>query len=124
MHHKFPEGPLFLKPYKKWNDLLKRNGKHHFSRHKKDKIQHILNIFENKQFFLIGDDSQKDGEIYSEIANNNPDRIRGIFIRKTRKVLRPGIRKLMARTSGSNRTPLHIFQDPDLLFDMIRQIKR
>ena len=121
-HHKFPEGPLFLKPYKEWNDLLKRNGKHHFSRHKKEKIQHILNVFENKKFILIGDDSQHDGEIYSEIALKNPDRIKGIFIRKTGKSLRAGIKKLLAGDHDQNKTSLHIFNDPDILYDTIRLI--
>jgi phosphatidate phosphatase APP1 len=121
-HHKFPEGPLFLKPYKKWNDLLKTSRKRLFSKHKKDKIQHILDWFENKKFILIGDDSQHDGEIYSQIAAKNPGRIKGIFIRKTGKKLRSGIKKILASDHRLFKAPIHIFYDPDMLYDLIRII--
>ncbi len=112
-HHQFPDGPLFLKPYKEWNDLLKRKKKKSYSKHKKEKILSILNLFHEKKFFLIGDDSQKDPEVYSDIAKKFPGRIGGIFIRKTGKRVKANTRKMMLDFAGNKVIHALCFEDPE-----------
>ncbi len=112
-HHNFPDGPLFLKPYKKWNDLLKAKKKKSYSRHKKEKIRNILELFNDKEFILIGDDSQKDPEVYSDIARKFPGRIKGVFIRKTGKRIKPGTRNMIEELTGNSPVPAFCFEKPE-----------
>ena len=75
-----PKGPLFLTPYLKFSQLFK-SKKHNF---KIENIRFVLKNSGNKKFVLFGDDSQKDMEIYANIANYYPDRISKIYIRQTK----------------------------------------
>ncbi|WP_031526870.1 App1 family protein [Dyadobacter crusticola] len=57
--------------------------------HKLRKIHNIINFYPELQFILLGDDSQKDPEIYDEICRTFPSNIRAVYIRQTRKRSRP-----------------------------------
>ncbi|KQS31279.1 App1 family protein [Dyadobacter sp. Leaf189] len=57
--------------------------------HKLRKIHNIINFYPELQFILLGDDSQKDPEIYEEICRTFPTNIRAVYIRQTRKRSRP-----------------------------------
>ena len=82
MHNELPKGKLFLTPYLSSGQLIKS---------KKDKdfkfkiISSIIKDSPNQKFVLIGDDSQKDMEIYTRIANHFRSNIEGIYIRQTAK---------------------------------------
>jgi phosphatidate phosphatase APP1 len=81
-YNKLPKGQLFLTPYLKFSQLLNPKKKRNF------KINHIRFIMENSitnSFVLLGDDSQRDMEIYLEIARKFPERILKIYIRQTKK---------------------------------------
>ncbi len=80
-HNHFPTGPIFLKPFVKWSSLFKRKTNKGREGHKKEKIRFLLNSYPDMSFILIGDDSQKDPEIYGDIAREAPDRIKHIYIR-------------------------------------------
>ncbi len=79
--NKFPEGILFLTSYLNLFQLFTVNkGKDY-------KLNHIRFIIRNsgsKQFYLLGDDGQRDMEIYQAVANEFPNRIANIFIRQTK----------------------------------------
>lgn len=80
-HYNLPPGVLFLSPYLKLAQLL--NPK----KDKDYKINVIRFFFENtnqKKFVLFGDDSQRDMDIYTTVANEYPRRILKIYIRKTK----------------------------------------
>ncbi|HKK81500.1 MAG TPA: phosphatase domain-containing protein, partial [Prolixibacteraceae bacterium] len=49
--------------------------------HKKEKIEILLNLFDGREFILIGDSGQNDPYIYSEIAEKYPGRIKAVYIR-------------------------------------------
>lgn len=53
--------------------------------HKLRKIHNIINFYPELQFILLGDDSQKDPEIYEEICRDFAANIRAVYIRQTRK---------------------------------------
>ena len=45
-------------------------------------IEAILQAFPDVQFMLIGDDGERDPEVYAEIARRYPQQISGIWIRR------------------------------------------
>lgn len=57
--------------------------------HKFRKIHNIVEFYPELQFILLGDDSQKDPEIYEEICNQFPANIRAVYIRQTRTRSKP-----------------------------------
>jgi phosphatidate phosphatase APP1 len=80
--NKFPEGIFFLTSYINIAQLFMA------SKGKDYKLNHIRFIIRNsgkKQFYLLGDDGQRDMEIYQAVANEFPQRIANVFIRQTRK---------------------------------------
>ena len=84
-HNRFPIGPVFLKSYVKWSQLFNKRGNTLRNGHKKDKIKFIFKSFPGMTFILIGDDSQKDPEIYAELAREYPERVKEIYIRHVKK---------------------------------------
>jgi phosphatidate phosphatase APP1 len=74
-----PDGPLFLTSYLKFKSLFKpKKGKH-----KLDFLHQLLQNLPDKQFFLIGDDTQKDMDIYREIIHHYKPQIKKVYIRQT-----------------------------------------
>lgn len=77
----FPEGTLFLTSYLNLFRLFRpQKGRDY-------KINHIRFIIRNsgeKQFYLLGDDGQRDMEIYLSVVREFPGRIANVFIRQTR----------------------------------------
>ena len=51
------------------------------SDHKREQIEPILQRFPDLPFILIGDIGQKDAEIYSNIVEDYPGRIKAVYIR-------------------------------------------
>lgn len=80
--NKLPEGIFLLTDFKRWTEMV-QIGK--ASRGKGERMRRILEVYPNQQFVLLGDNSQKDPMIYTEIANEHPDRIAAIYIRNVRE---------------------------------------
>lgn len=80
--NRFPPGPLFLKQFIHLRDLVTRKllGKKHS--HKMTTLSKLMELFPNKKFILIGDNTQRDLSIYLKLADTFPERIRYIIIRK------------------------------------------
>lgn len=82
----FPKGPILLRT------LGAMRGKEKAEKpQKQTEIIDILNTYPDKQFILIGDGGEHDPDIYLEIAENFPDRIKAIYIRSVKhrkKVMR------------------------------------
>ncbi len=76
-NHEIPFGPLFLKDF--GSHTIFKGGDHHV--HKIENITHILETFTHLPFVLIGDSGEKDPEIYSQIIEKFPNRIRAVYIR-------------------------------------------
>lgn len=83
-HHALPPGHLFLTSYLRLGQLLKpKKGRNY----KDQRIKKVLDNTPDKNFILLGDDTQRDMAIYTEIARQYPDRIKKIYIRRTFKNL-------------------------------------
>jgi phosphatidate phosphatase APP1 len=76
--HQIPKGPLMLRDLGLSRDQFIA-GSH--SAHKLKQISHIMEIFRNLPFILIGDSGQADPEIYLDTVKNYPGRILAVYIR-------------------------------------------
>jgi phosphatidate phosphatase APP1 len=79
-YQELPEGPLLLTPYLNLRQLFNaKKGKNY-------KLNFLKLICENlphKKLVLMGDDSQKDMEIYTQVAKLYPEQILKVYIRQT-----------------------------------------
>ena len=78
-HNDLPKGAFLLNKIKKWYQLFKTGNTKHQG--KLIRVARILKVFPKQRFVLLGDNSQKDPEIYATIANKYPDRIFAIYLR-------------------------------------------
>jgi len=77
--HDIPIGPvLFLRD---WGLTLKRPLPNRNVDHKRNVIDHMLQIHDRIPFVLIGDSGQHDPEIYTEVVKRHPGRVRAVYIR-------------------------------------------
>ena len=73
-----PKGPILLRDYG-WH-LLKKS---HLN-HKIKSMRHLLNMYPEWPFILLGDTASEDADLYIQIAQEFPKRIAAIYIRFTR----------------------------------------
>lgn len=76
--HRIPRGPLMLRDLGLSRDQFIA-GSHEV--HKLRQINHILEVFQDLPFILIGDSGQKDPQIYLEIVEKYKKRILAVYIR-------------------------------------------
>lgn len=82
MHNRFPQGPLFLKQMRKLWDVVMNVKIPPRNIHKTSILEEILNLFAEKKFILMGDNTQHDLPIYLAVAEKYSKSIRYIIIRK------------------------------------------
>lgn len=74
-----PNGPVLI--LREWGmkrgSLLPRRAREH----KRDSIRHILELYPEMKFVLVGDSGQRDPEVYTQILREYTGRILGIYIR-------------------------------------------
>lgn len=83
----FPKGPILLRNF---GDILKRKPSSEKPRKQKE-ILNVLKTYPNLSFILIGDSGEHDPDIYIEIAEQFPDRIKAIYLRSVnhkKKIIR------------------------------------
>ncbi|WP_299465432.1 App1 family protein [uncultured Microscilla sp.] len=79
-YQQLPEGPLLLTPYLSLRQLFNaKKGKDY----KFNFLKLICENLPNKKLVLMGDDSQRDMEIYTQVAKMYPDKILKVYIRQT-----------------------------------------
>jgi phosphatidate phosphatase APP1 len=77
---KLPAGIFMLSQLKRWNQLIKTGKTKHEG--KFFRVIRIMEAFPKQQFILLGDNSQKDPEIYHSVLEHFPDRVYAVYIRK------------------------------------------
>lgn len=80
--NEFPGGPLFLKQYIRLRDMVIKRLLRKKNMHKLTTLGKIIELFPNKKYILIGDNTQRDLAIYLQIAQLHPEKIRYIIIRE------------------------------------------
>ena len=88
-----PRGVFLLSQVKRWYELLasgrtKHNGK-------LLRVLRIMQVFPKQQFVFLGDNSQHDPHIYTEIARKYPERVSAIYIRNVRSSAMESTRQLL-----------------------------
>jgi len=106
-HNKLPKGKLILTPYLSISQQKKKKKGIHY---KLDHIKFILDHTKTKKYVLIGDDSQKDMEVYSQIATEFPERILYIYIRQTKRKILPYQKKMWQKLNSTS-VPTKYFDD-------------
>jgi phosphatidate phosphatase APP1 len=81
--HELPPGVMLLNQLRSLRHVL-RSGQHHHSG-KFVRIVRVLEVFETHRFVLLGDNSQRDPDIYSAVVEHFPERIAAVYIRMVRK---------------------------------------
>ncbi|MEQ8705520.1 MAG: DUF2183 domain-containing protein [Phaeodactylibacter sp.] len=75
-----PKGVFLLQELKSGlSDFLKTGGGTHT--HKLDKARHLMEVFPDLKFILIGDSGQHDAQLYAQLSEAYPDRILAVYIR-------------------------------------------
>jgi phosphatidate phosphatase APP1 len=82
-----PHGPMFLKDYGIDDDQLIK-GSH--DSHKLAAIETVLAFYPGFRFLLIGDNGQRDVEIYARAVEDFPTRVAAVFIRDVTGTCRTG----------------------------------
>ena len=82
--HDLPKAVIKLKKIKTGiSDFLSSGRGSHD--HKFEKIKDIISFYPNITYVLLGDDSQKDADIYERICKIFPKRLKAVYIRQTGK---------------------------------------
>lgn len=76
----FPDGTFHLRSFRLSQDLLRKMLIFR-QRGKAAVIGSLLGMFRQRKFLLVGDSGEHDPEIYSRLARQFPEQIKGIFIR-------------------------------------------
>lgn len=74
---RYPRGAFLMTDFGPSNTGWFRSGKEH----KRRELRRLVEFFPNVRWFLVGDDGQRDPQIYAEFARDFPDRVAGIAIR-------------------------------------------
>tara|TARA_Y100000114_G_scaffold156987_1_gene186416 strand:- start:5826 stop:6770 length:945 start_codon:yes stop_codon:yes gene_type:complete len=80
----FPDGPLLLNRSKFGIKQLLFSGKGHHEG-KYQSIVHLLSLYRQMKFVLIGDNGQRDIHIYASIVEQFPDQIASVYIVKVKE---------------------------------------
>jgi len=83
-YNALPQGCLFLTSYLKIRQLFESKKGLDY---KLDNIRFILENTYQKKYILIGDDSQKDIEVFLRVVEQFPERILKVYIRQTKNTL-------------------------------------
>jgi phosphatidate phosphatase APP1 len=97
---KLPAGIFLLSQIKRWYELAKTGKTKHEG--KFVRVVRIMQAFPNQRFILLGDNSQKDPEIYASIVEHYPDRIHAVYIRHVANKNRESLLALETRLESSN----------------------
>ncbi|RXG21473.1 App1 family protein [Leeuwenhoekiella aequorea] len=76
-NNSFPKGAILLRDFRTPFDRTPKPEKPH----KQHEIRNILKTYPDLQFVLIGDSGEHDADIYIEIAEEYPERIKAIYLR-------------------------------------------
>lgn len=97
--NRIPHGPMFLKDLGVDSEKLFHSA---HETHKLDAIRTVLDFYPGHRFLLIGDNGQKDVEIYSEAVAAHPGRVGAVFIRDVTGTCAEGPRsELLAKIANA-----------------------
>ncbi|MGY0392526.1 phosphatase domain-containing protein [Bizionia sp. KMM 8389] len=108
--NKLPKGLLFLTPHLTLLRLFQNKKPPNFKQHY---IKFIIENTKSKKYILLGDDTQKDMAIYTEIIKLYPHSILIIYIRKTSDKTDTTLQIQMKKALEASKTPVTYFNSND-----------
>lgn len=112
-----PKAPFFLRNI---GLELKQWFKQDTMPYKLEYIQWILDIYQHLPFILIGDSGQHDPEVYLEVHNQNPGRIKAVYIRHVHTDQR---KKELLKLSESLEIPFLVLDDSHEAIEHARKMQ-
>jgi phosphatidate phosphatase APP1 len=104
---KIPAGPLLLKDlHVDLKNIWKSGGGNHD--HKLEKVEMIMDLYPGMKFILIGDSGQHDPELYAEVMEKHPGRVKAVYIREIKPITSQRRRLLEAKIKDP--------EAPDIIF--------
>ncbi|WP_114748226.1 App1 family protein [Pleomorphovibrio marinus] len=80
-----PNGPLLLKDlHVNLKNIWKSGGGDHS--HKMEKIDLLMGLYPKMTFILVGDSGQHDPELYAQVIEKHPGRVKAVYIRRIGKL--------------------------------------
>ncbi|GIG30544.1 App1 family protein [Cellulomonas marina] len=76
--HRYPGGPLLLTDWGPTNTGWFRSGREH----KRAQLERLVTELPQVRWLLVGDDGQRDPEVYAEVVRRHPDRVRAVLLRQ------------------------------------------
>lgn len=108
-NNSFPKGDIYLTPYLGFREMLSGNKPPNF---KEETISSIINN-SDKKFILVGDDTQRDMDVYAQIVEKYSDRIFRVYIRQTKSSMKSKAREFLARLKKTG-VEVVIFMNDDI----------
>ena len=119
-YHNLPKGPFLLRQVSvSLGKIWKAGGGNH--NHKLDKIRHILDLHQEREFILIGDSGQHDAEIYKQVVKEYPERINTIYIRDVRPSRHEWVENVAKEVSTMGAEMLLVKDTEDAAVDAIKK---
>lgn len=99
--HKLPKAVMKLKDIKTslLDFLMTGRGNHD---HKFTKVKDLVEFYPDKQFVLLGDDSQADPSIYERICKYFPRNIKAVYIRQTKRQPKQAVQTIFKNIENLN----------------------
>lgn len=94
-HNGLPEGVFLLREIKQLHSFFRTGMGNHNGKY--DRIARIMAEFPELHYVLLGDDSQKDPEIYLRLVEAHPGLVQYVYLRHRVKGRLPVVRKIEAR---------------------------
>jgi phosphatidate phosphatase APP1 len=111
--NRIPKGPMLLREMA--IHVLRPWKIREYNRyHKLEKLRHLLTVYSNLKFILIGDSGQRDPLVYSQIVKEFPGRIQAIYIRDVglkRKTIR--VQTLSKTLNSKYQTEMVLVKDTE-----------
>lgn len=78
----YPRGGFLMTDFGPSNTGWFRSG----FEHKRRELRRLARMFPSMKWYLVGDDGQRDPEIYAEFAREHPENVAGIAIRSLSEI--------------------------------------
>lgn len=109
--NRLPKGVMILTPYLSIRQLFKNKKGFNF---KADNIRFILENTGSKKYILLGDDTQKDMEVYAQIIKDHPERILKVYIRRTKSKSTAAQNSLWQKLKATGVPTLYFDRDAEI----------
>lgn len=103
-----PLGPVMLRDWGFNRDTL---GSSSHGSHKREAVDRILDTYPELKFVLVGDDTQKDLEVFGAIASDRPGQVAAVFIRAAGGLRQSALEKEVREKLGEAGVPFWMGED-------------